>query len=357
MDVKYCKRCLFDSDIAEIGEAQCNYCSLHDELEKQSDPADLQPALDKIRYAGGQFNCIIGISGGLDSSTLLYAAVRHWGLRPLVIHFDNGWNDKIATGNMERLVERLGVNAITYRVDKREYDELNQAFLMAGTPDADIPNDIAMTKLMYKTADMYGISWILNGHDFRTEGSTPAKWTYMDAKYIKSVYSAFTGRELQNYPLFTFWDQVYYAIKGIKQIRPFHYGFNRVEIEDQMKLECGWESYGAKHCENVYTEFVGAHLLPLKFKIDKRRVYLSARIRSGDLKKETALKILENSPAFNLDKLGPHKSQIMKAAEGPTRDRKDFDRYNFKRYPMKGLVWLLVKLKVMPYTVWAKYCR
>lgn len=352
-----CQRCLFTGDIAKMGPVQCEYCDLHDTLEKQSRPEDLEPALAKIRKHTGKYNCIIGISGGLDSSTLLYAAVRHWGLKPLVIHFDNGWNDKVATQNMERLIDRLGVNAIIYRVDKQEYHALNLSFLEAGTPDADIPNDIAMTKLMYDTANKYGIKWILNGHDFRTEGSTPAKWTYMDAKYIQSVYRAFTFCELQNYPLFTFWDQIYYAFKGIKQIRPFHYGFNRVEIEDQMKQECGWESYGAKHCENIYTEFVGAHLLPVKFKIDKRRVYLSARIRSGDIKKDAALKILENVTPFDLDKLGANKSQIMKAAEGYKRDRKDFDHYEFKKYPMKGLVWLLAKMKVVPYTMYAKYCR
>lgn len=352
--MNYCKRCLFDSDITEIGEAQCSYCDLHDQLEAQSNPDDLIPALDKIRKHKGQYNCIIGISGGSDSSTLLYAAVRYWGLRPLVIHFNNGWNNSTATQNMKRLVDKLSVNYIEYSVDKKEYDKLNKAFLLAGVPDADIPNDIAMTKLMYETADKYGIKWILNGHDFRTEGSTPAKWTYMDAKYIQSVYYTHAGSELKNYPLFTFWDQIKYALKGIKQVRPFHFGFDRVTIENEMIQETGWESYGAKHCENIYTEFVGAHLLPIKFKIDKRRVYLSARIRSGTITKAKALVELGNVTKFDLDKLGNSKREIVDAAEfSEVRDRKEFGHYNFKRW--KPLIWLLAKMKVVPHTFYKKY--
>lgn len=353
--LKHCPRCLFDSDIAEIGEAQCNYCALHDTLESQSNPNDLEPALDNIRKSKGLYNCIIGISGGLDSSTLLYAAVKKWGLRPLVIHFDNGWNNAIAKQNMDNLIDKLGVNAIFYRVDKTEYTRLNNAFLLAGTPDADIPNDIAMTKLMYQTAEKYGIKWILNGHDFRTEGSTPAKWTYMDAKYIQSVYQTFTGRRLKNYPLFTFWDQIKYALKGIKQIRPFHYGFNRAEIELEMIEATGWESYGAKHCENIYTEFVGAHLLPLKFGIDKRRVYLSALVRSGKLTKIQAKELLYDDMRFDLNKLGVHKDRILKLAESSgVRDRKKYGHYNFKKW--RPLIWVLAKLKVLPFTFYKKYC-
>lgn len=356
-DAMECPRCLFDSDIAKIPVGkQCEYCDLHDTLEKQARPDDLEKVLDRIRSHQGKYNCIIGISGGLDSSTLLYAAVSDWGLRPLVIHFDNGWNDPIATENMRKLVEKLGVDEIVYRVNKQEYDALNDAFLAAGVPDADIPNDIAMTKLMYKLAYENNIKYILNGHDFRTEGSTPAKWTYMDAKYIQSVYKCWmSGARLRNYPLFTFFDQIWYALAGIKQVRPFHYGaFNRKQMEDEMIKRIGWKSYGAKHCENIYTEFVGAYLLPQKFGIDKRRVYLSARIRSRDLDRNVALKILENPPAFNFDKLGERSLEIMELSKSHKRDRKDFDHYDFKRW--RWVIWLLAKLKVVPYTFYKKYC-
>lgn len=349
-----CPRCLFTSDIAIIKDGQCNYCDLHDELEKQSRPQDLSAALFKVRKSRKQYDCIIGISGGLDSSVMLWAAVRLWGLSPLVIHFDNGWNTDEAKNNMAQLVKFLNVNLITYQVDHTEYKTLNEAFLKFGLPDADIPNDIAMTKLMYDTADKYGIKWILNGHDFRTEGSTPAKWTYMDAKYISSVYYKATGKELKNYPLFTFWDQIKYALKGIKQLRPFHFGFDREAVESEMKQHISWKDYGGKHAENIYTEFIGAHVLPLHHNIDKRIVYLSARIRSGMLSKKDAALLLSHESGFRVNKLGENYRHWVNLANRYPGNRLDFDRYNFKRY--KLIIWLLAKMKIVPYTFYKKYC-
>ncbi len=352
-----CKRCLFTSDIAIIpaGGGQCNYCDIHDQLEAQSKGGDLEKVLAKIRRPQKQYDCIMGISGGNDSSTLLYAAVKHWGLKPLVIHFDNGWNNEVAESNMKNLVAALNVNCIIYKVDAKEYRALNDSFLAAGLPDADIPNDIAMTKLMYETAHKYGIKYILNGHDFRTEGSTPAKWTYMDAKYIQSVYQWHTGKRLKNYPLFTFWDQIFYALKGIKNIRPFHYGFDRAKIEAEMIRDCGWKSYGPKHCENIYTEFVGAYLLPKKFKIDKRIVYLSAHVRSGTMTKLEAMNKMMEKTDFNTTKLGHVEKEILKLADYPKQSRSLFARYNFRKW--KLLIWVLAKMKVVPHTFYVKYAK
>lgn len=349
----HCNRCLFNSDIAIIGDKQCNYCDIHDQLEANSNPSELYSQIQKVKNTKGKYNCIMGISGGLDSSLLLYLAVKHWGLKPLVIHFDNNWNNETAKQNMGNLIKSLNVDAIYYRINKLEYDTLNEAFLAAGVPDADIPNDIAMTKLMYDTADKYRIKYILNGHDFRTEGSTPAKWTYMDAKYIQDVYFKYTGKQLENYPLFTFKDQLIYALKGIKNIRPLHYIRERQSLEVEMINYTGWKPYGAKHCENIYTEFVGAHLLPNKFGIDKRIVYLSAQIRSGKLTKEQALGYLEKGTWFDLDKLGELKLRLLKLSKSPIKERTQFNRYNFKRY--KFLIWILAKLKVVPYTFYKKY--
>lgn len=351
-----CPRCLFDDTIAVIGQKQCNYCDIHDQLEHNSNPDDLIPALRKVSRAGKgkKYDCLIGISGGLDSSTLLYTAVKVWRLRPLVIHFDNNWNNEAAESNMKNLISKLGVDCIIYKVNKEEYDTLNEAFLLAGVPDADIPNDVAMTKLMYDTADKYGIKYILNGHDFREEGSTPAKWTYMDARYIRSVYRTFAHKELTNYPLFTFWDQIVYGFKGIKQIRPFHYGFNRKELEDNMKAFISWKDYGSKHCENIYTEFVGSYLLPTKFGIDKRIVYLSAKVRSGILTREEALDKLSKPVSFDLEKLGSTKTSILLSSTSPIGDRANYDKYNFKRW--KFVIWFLAKANVVPWTFYKKYC-
>lgn len=350
-----CKRCLFTSEIAKMGKEQCEYCDIHDALSSQSNPDNLYKELDRIKKdgKGKKYDCLIGISGGLDSSLLLYLAVRKFGLRPLVIHFDNLWNTQAAKDNMDNLVRIMGVDSIFYKIDNYEYTDLCLAFLHAGLPDADIPNDIAMTKLMYDTADKYGIKWILNGHDFRTEGSTPRKWTYMDAKYIQSVYRWYTKKELKNYPLFTAKDQILYGFKGIKQIRPFHYIPDRHKYEVAMKEEIQFKEYGGKHAENIYTEFVGSSLLPQKFGIDKRIVYLSAMVRSGKMSRQEAELILEIKPRFDMNKLGEFGLSIIKATESEIQDRSNFDKYNFSKYRL--VWWLLAKLKIVPYTFYIKY--
>lgn len=347
-----CNRCLFTEDIAKIHpDGECEYCKLHNKLENDSKGVVLYELFEKIKRKGRKkkYDCLIGISGGLDSSTLLYTAVRYYGMRPLIIHFDNHFNTPEARHNMKRLIEVLNVNSITYTVDKNEYDTLNQAFLYFGLPDADIPNDIAMTKLMYDTAEKYGIKYILNGHDFRTEGSTPAAWTYMDAKYIESVYSWYTlGDKLKNFPLFTFWDQIRCALKGIHQVRPFYYmKFHRALHEKEMKKLIGWRDYGPKHAENTYTAYIGYNYLPAVHSINKSIVYLSARVRSGILTKEQAREKLQEK-YFAPDPLARdlNFSHIKKC------DRKDFDRYNFKAW--RPVIWVMAKMGVVPWTFYYK---
>lgn len=349
-----CNRCLFDDTIAHIDtDGTCEYCHLHDRLESAS--TSFTPVLNAIRKGKGKYNCLIGISGGMDSSTLLYMAVQVWSLRPLVIHFDNGYNTAEATHNMTSLITHLNVDAIIYKVNKKEYDTLNEAFIVGGLPDADIPNDIAMTKLMYETAQKYNIKYILNGHDFRTEGSTPRGWTYMDGKYLNSVYRTHTGADLVSYPLLTFMDQIRYGFKGIKQVRPFHFKSvhsSRDEYEMEMVDAINFHHYGAKHGENIYTEFVGAHLLPLKFGIDKRIVYLSAQVRSGSIHRNEAERILSLLPVFDTAKIPDSIWQKVGTYIG---SRDDYEKYDFKKY--KWLVYLLYKLKVVPQTFYVKYCQ
>ena len=352
MKVTNCPRCLFDSKIASFktAESQCEYCDLHDKLESQANPEDFKKQLEKLQGNESKYNCLIGISGGLDSSTLLWMAVREWGLRPLVIHFDNGWNTPEAEHNMDTLVRTLKVDFIRYKATEPEYRNICDAFLCAGVLDADIPNDIAMTKLMYDTAHQFKIKHILNGHNFRQEGSTPKPWTYMDAKYIRSVY----GKPIKSFPLFTFWDQILASFRGIVQIRPFHYIKDYQSSVDAMRSSIGFKWYGHKHGENFYTDFVGSKLLPEKFDIDKRRVYLSARMRSGMLTREQAMEELATVTEFDMEKLGHRATMIAWASQSEIQDRSNFDRYNFKR--LRPIIWILAKLKVVPYTFYKKYC-
>jgi len=346
-----CKNCLITDDLCYFKNNTCFFCDMHNELDSKN--LDFNLVLNKIKKNKGKYNCIIGISGGQDSSTILYAAVKKWGLSPLVIHFNNHWNTDNATFNMKQLIQKLNVDFIEYYVNKEEFDNLNKAFLLAGTPDCDIPNDIAMTKLMYETCEKYNIKYILNGHCYKTEGSTPKAWTYMDAKYIKDVYYRFFKKELINYPLFEFKDQLHYNTLNIQQIRPFHYqNVNRFELDKEMKEFINYKSYGWKHGENSYTDFVGSYLLPKKFGIDKRIVYLSARIRTGLLTKEKARNILNCEPSFDTDILG---DEYMDLIDSPIVDRNEYDSYNFKE--ANWMIYYLYLCGTVPYTFYIKYSQ
>ena len=346
-----CNKCLITDDLCKFKNNICLYCNMHKELDSKN--LDFNPILKKIKNTKGKYNCIIGISGGADSSTLLYAAVKEWELSPLVIHFNNHWNTDNAMHNMKQLIQKLNVDFIEYYVNKEEFDNLNKAFLMAGTPDCDIPNDIAMTKLMYESCEKYNIKYILNGHCYKTEGTTPNAWTYMDAKYIKDVYRRFFKKELINYPLFDFKDQLFYNTLNIQQIRPFHYqNINRFELDKKMKEFIEYKSYGWKHGENSYTDFVGSYLLPRKFGIDKRIVYLSARIRSGLLTKNEAKNILNCEASFDTDILG---DEYMDLIDSPIVDRNEYDSYNFKE--ANWMIYYLYLCGTVPYTFYIKYSK
>lgn len=352
-----CPRCLFTADIATISETQCNYCDLHDQLQANANPGDWPIILREIKEKGNrnQYDCLIGISGGEDSSVLLYLAVVVWGLRPLVIHFNNRTNRPEANNNIKVLTEQLSVNFIEYYLDLNEYNRLTDALLKAGVPDADIANDVCMSKMMYSTAKDNGIKYILNGHSFREEGSSPKAWSFIDYTYLNDIYKTYNGTNLKNYPLLTVWDQIWGAIIGIKQVRPYHYADHGRDTVIETLKSWGWQDYGGKHNENIYTAYVGNYLLPKKFGIDKRRTYLSAQIREGKITKEQAKEILKKPSKFNLDDLGDRRDHILHlAATSPIQRRDKFKQTDYKLY--KPLFWVLMKLGIFPVTAYKKYC-
>lgn len=358
-DLKECPRCLFTEDIAKIGEIQCEYCDLQDHLALNSNPIEWEDILAKIKKKGKgkNYDCLIGISGGEDSSILLFSAVATWGLRPLVIHFNNRTNRPEADNNIRVLRDLLSVNFIEYFVDKNEYENLSDSLLRAGVPDADIANDVVMSKLMYKTAKDHGIKYILNGHSFKYEGSSPKKWSLIDHTYLNSVYRFFNGKDLKNYPLYTVWDQIQGAILGVRQIRPFHYVdelIDRAAIIKQMK-KFGWQEYGGKHNENIYTAFIGNFVLPKKFGIDKRITYMSAQIRERIITKEQAKEILKNDPVFNLDDLGDRKEHLIHLVNSsPIGSRDLYQKTNYKL--LRPIFWVLMNMGIFPKTAYKKYC-
>lgn len=340
-------------DLVKITDGYCEMCKMHDELDKLT-AFDFNKILVDIQKQKGH-QVLIGISGGFDSSFMLWYTVKVLKLKPLVLHFDNGWNYPVAEHNMSKLIEVLGVDLV--RVYKDEYyDKLCGALLLAGVKDADIANDMYMADIMQTTAKKYGVKYVFNGHDYRFEGSAPICWTYMDAKYIASVYKWAYGEELKTKHLQTFWKQIR---SGVKQVRIFHYIDILMDAKIDTLLSLGLKKYGAKHGENVYTKWVGYELLPLKWGIDKRIVYLSAQVRSGYMTKEEAREQLNEGVDFEKEYYPEIERRtgvsINKAMDADKRTYKDFDYYKFKRFRL--IILLMMKLKLVPYTFYKKYAN
>ena len=376
-EVRICCRCILDTTVSDIWfdeKGECKYCKIHDEMEKRH-PLNEQLArerdalIEKIKHDGRnkQFDCIAGISGGRDSTYTLYIAAK-LGLRPLAVHFDNGWNSEISVQNIKKACEKLNVPLHTVVADWEEFKDLQVSFLKSSTPDADIPTDYAIYSVLYDEANREGIQYILNGHSFRTEGTSPISWTYMDPLYVSDVHRKFGKiRKIRSFPHMTFFKLMYYIFfKKIRDVRLMEFiDYRKKEVDAVLKKELGWEYYGGHHHENVYTKFFQSYYLPTKFNIDKRKTELSALIRSGQITREEALNEIrsskyEHDPAvveYATSKLGISGEEFEKIMKAPVKSHDDYKTYlpliRSLRWPIK----IAARLKMVPHILYLKYAR
>ncbi|MBN1999832.1 N-acetyl sugar amidotransferase [candidate division KSB1 bacterium] len=322
-EIQRCTRCVMDTTDPWIrfdSGGICQYCHLHDRLEQEY-PLDssgedvFYGIIDEIKRRGANkpYDCVIGVSGGTDSTYQLYLA-KKLHLRPLVVHFDNGWDTEIAVSNIKNATEKLGFDLYTYVVNWEEFKNLQIAFLKASTPDCEIPTDIGIKATLYRAAAENDIQYIVNGHSFRTEGKVPIMWSYGDGRYIKSVQKIYGSMKLSSFPNFTLFDLFYYSyLKHIKQFRLLYYfPYNKKSIKELLKKELDWQDYGGHHYESVYTRFYQGYILPEKFGIDKRKREFSALIRSGQLGRRQALDILNNTAPMPKDQAKSDRIYVIK---------------------------------------------
>jgi N-acetyl sugar amidotransferase len=265
---------------------------------------NLKYIFDKIRAdgQGKEYDCIIGLSGGVDSSYLAYLAVRN-GLKPLIVHVDCGWNSELAVKNVENIVKKLNLELHTFVVDWEEMKDLQRAFFKASLPDQDIPQDHAIFSALCRFARKNNIRYLISGQNFATESINPEAWGHqaMDYRHIKAVHSKFGEKKLLKYPHVNFFQRyIYYTlIRGMQFITPLNYiDYRKDEVIDVLKKELDWQYYGGKHYESRFTKFFQSYYLPVKFNFDKRRSHLSSLIISGQMTRDKALDIVKEKP-FN----------------------------------------------------------
>ncbi len=371
---KVCTRCLMDDTVKGIAfdeKGECTFCKIHDDLERKfplndEAPQKLRTLVEKIKQdgKGKKYDCIVGVSGGRDSTYTLHNAVK-LGLRPLAVHFDNGWNSEIAVQNIKNATNILGVDLHTHVADWEEFKDLQRSFLFASVPDAEVPTDWVIFSVLFAEAAQYNVKYIVHGHSFRTEGTTPLTWTYMDGKYVQDVQSKFGKVKLKSFPNMSMSKYIYYSLfKKINQIRIlYYYHYNEREVLRVLEEELGWKNYGDKHHESKYTAFFQAYILTRKFNIDKRKLHYSAKVRNGQLTREDALDIIKKDPYtggmesldYCLKKLDLSYDEFNKIMSDKPKSFLDYKSYfDLVKTFKKPISWGN-KIGIVPDTVYKKY--
>lgn len=314
-----CANCVMDTSDSHIRfdeHGVCDHCNTFSSTilpnwhTDERGAAELQRITDEIKEAGRgkDFDCIIGMSGGIDSSYLTYLAKEKMGLRPLVFHVDAGWNSQEAVNNIEKLVDKLGLDLFTEVIDWEEMRDLQLAFFKAGVPHIDTPQDHAFFATMYKFADKYSVRHILTGANISTECvRNPIEWMYYqsDSTQLRDIHRRFGRRPLEKFPVTSIlWHKVYLPyVKRIRVVTPLNY-FPYVK-SDAMKLlaeRFGWQPYPQKHFESRFTRFYEGYWLPTKFGFDTRRVQFSSLILTKQMTRDEALEKLKQ-PAYDPERL------------------------------------------------------
>ncbi|RZK02681.1 MAG: N-acetyl sugar amidotransferase [Flavobacterium sp.] len=268
----------------------------------------------KEKGKNNRYDCIIGVSGGVDSSYLLHVAKNVYGLRPLAVNLDNGWSTDIAVKNIQKITKKLNIDLETYVINYQEIKDLLRSYIRASLPWIDTPTDMAIKGALYKIANRENIKFILRGNDFRSEGKQPREWTYSDYKQLKYVHKMFgSGTKLKTFPFLNNFNLVYYGyIKKIKEVRPYYYiDYKKQEAKNMLMEIYDWQDYGGHHHENIFTKFAMSYWLPQKFGIDKRLIHLSAQVASNAISREEALRQI-STPFETPEKLEDTKNYVLK---------------------------------------------
>jgi N-acetyl sugar amidotransferase len=297
-----------DTDVRFGADGLCHHCERYDRLlpsrvltgDAGRRALDALVAQIKRDGKGREYDCIIGVSGGVDSTYVAYLVKQH-GLRALAVHLDNGWNSELAVKNIERVLNRLGIDLYTHVLDWEEFRDLQIAFLKASTPDGEIPTDHAIVTLLWREAVRRGIRYIVSGMNFATESISVPNWSYghTDWRYIKDLHRRFGTVPLKSFPHVTLAYLVLYLnlIRRVRTVSILNYlDYDKEQTMAFLQKDLGWEYYGGKHHESIYTRFYQGYVLPKKFGIDKRYGHLSDLIRAGQLTRAQALEEIRQPP-------------------------------------------------------------
>lgn len=378
MQYQVCSCCVMDTSDPRIvfdSNGACNHCRDFNELKgKQWFPDEVGAQkwagiADLIREEGKgrEYDCILGLSGGVDSSYLALK-VRQWGLRPLAMHVDAGWNSELAVANIENIVTRCNYDLHTHVVDWEEMRDLHIAYLRAGVANQDVPQDHVFFASLYHFAIRNGIRYIMSGGNLATEGIFPSAWhgSAMDAINLKAIHRKYGERPLKMYKSISFLDcYIWYPfVKKMRTVRPLNYmPYDKAQAMSELERTVGWRPYGRKHGESLFTRLFQNYFLPTKFGYDKRKPHLSSLIVSGQMTRDEALEKLaeplydpqelEIDIAYFCKKLRISRQQFDAFMAAPSHHYTDFPTWDARYRLLKkvqGLVERILGQRVNVYS-------
>lgn len=369
-----CSRCIYDDKVPYITfneDGVCNYCLMIDDLQVQYNMGKpegekaLFNILDQIKQEGRnkKYDCVVGVSGGTDSSYMLYKAVE-WGLRPLAVHYDNTWNSAIATENIKKMLKKLKVDLFTYVVDNKEIDDIFKSFFYSGVPELDASTDLAIAEVLYRAADKYDVKYILEGHSFMTEGIAPLGSFYFDGKYIKSIHKLYGKMPMKTYPLMDFLSFLkWILVKRIKKIRPYWYiNYTKEDAREFLEKEFDWQYYGGHHLENRLIAINHSYYLPNKFGVDLRNLSLAASARSGQIGREEALRRYAEPPhledgllEYFKKRLNLSDDEFERVMSQPPKSFRDYPTYKSLFEKLRPFFYVMAKMNLVPMSFYIKY--
>ncbi len=372
--MKICTRCIYDSRVPKISFDEngiCNYCKLSDSLKDQYQTGSEEGEKNFLKIVeqikkdgkGKKYDCVVGVSGGVDSSYMIHYCVE-LGLRPIAVHYDNTWNSSIATENIRKTLSKLNIDLYTHVVDNKESDDIFKSFFFAGVPEIDAPTDLGFAETHYRVASKYKIKYILEGHSFMQEGVSPLSTMYFDGMYIKDIHKKFGKLKMRSYPLMDFKSFMKWTLfKRIKKIRPYWYiNYTKAEAIKLLQEKYDWQYYGGHHLENRMSAFMHSYYLPQKFKIDQRNNSLSALARNGFITREEALRIYSEPPhmeselvAYFKKRLDFSDQEFEEIMSRPPKSYRDYKTYKKRFERLRPLFYILAKANLVPMSFYIKY--
>ena len=307
----------------------------------------LEETFERIKTEGknAKYDCITGVSGGVDSTYVMHLC-KKYGLRPLVVHLDNGWNSEIANQNINQIIDQTGFDLHTHVIDWEEFKDLQLSFLKASVVDLELTSDHAIFATIYNLAKKYNIKYLINGFNITTEGILPESWRWYkyDWLNIKSIHKQFGSVPLKTFPHISFFKKINFElIRKMETVMPLNMiDYNKEEAKELIKKEFGWRDYGGKHFESIITRFYQGYILPEKFGIDKRKAHLSTLICSGQMTREEALnelqtpiydeRMLKEDREFVLKKFGLSEEEFQQIMDLPVKEHTAYPSYLTKHY-------------------------